>query len=229
MHIHYADLDTCGGVTGVAVVIDVIRAFTAAAYAFAAGAHAVVPVGTVEEALALRERFPGALLMGETGGWKPEGFDFGNSPAALVGQDLRGKQLIQRTGAGTQGLVRSLNAHELLACSFACVGATARYIKRLAPPEVTLVVTGVFPDRDGDEDTACADYLAALLHGETPDPAPFIQRVLASDAARLFSDPDHPAFPAADMALCTAVDRFDFAMRVERRDGLLIMRSRQAA
>ncbi len=225
MHIHYASLETCGSATGVAVVIDVIRAFTTAAYAFAAGAGEIMPVGTIEDALALRERFPGALLMGETGGWKPEGFDFGNSPAALVGCDLHGKRLIQRTGAGTQGLVRSLNADVLLACSFACVGATGRYIKRLAPPEVTLVVTGVFPDRDGDEDIACADYLAALLRDEAPDPALFTSRVLASDAAQLFTDPDHPAFPAADMALCTDVDRFDFAMLVERREGLLVMQA----
>jgi 2-phosphosulfolactate phosphatase len=227
MHIKRADLETCGSVTGVAVVIDVIRAFTTAAYAFAAGASEIMPVSTLDEARALRERFPGALLMGETGGWMPEGFDFGNSPAALIGQDLHGKKLIQRTGAGTQGLVRSLNADVLLACSFAGAGATARYIKRLAPSEVTLVVTGVFPDRDGDEDIACADYLAALLRGETPDPALFTERVLASDAARLFTDHDHPAFPAADMALCTDVDRFDFAMFVERRrdEALLVMRA----
>lgn len=153
----------------------------------------------------------------------PEGFDFGNSPAALVGRDLHGTRLIQRTSAGTQGLVRSLNAEVLLAASFANAAATARYIARRAPAAVTLVVTGVFPDRDGDEDIACADYLDALLRGENADPAPFTARVLASDAAKLFTDPDHPAFPAADLARCTAVNRFDFAMLAERRDGLLVM------
>ena len=225
MSIGRANLETCGSVTGVAVVIDVIRAFTTAAYAFAAGAREIIPVGTLDEALALRERFPDVLLMGETGGWKPSGFDFGNSPAALVERDLHSKRLVQRTGAGTQGLVRSLQADVLLAASFANAAATARYIERLAPSEVTLVITGVFPDRDGDEDIACADYIAALLRGEAPDPAPFTERALASDAARLFTDPDHPAFPAADRALCADVDRFDFAMLVERRDGLLVMRS----
>ena len=41
-------------------VIDVLRAFTTAAFAFAAGVREIVLVGAVEEALALRERLPGA-------------------------------------------------------------------------------------------------------------------------------------------------------------------------
>ena len=49
------------GVGGVVVVIDVLRAFTTAAFAFAAGAREIVLVSTVDEALALRERLAGAL------------------------------------------------------------------------------------------------------------------------------------------------------------------------
>lgn len=68
MNITRANLKTCADARGVAVVIDVIRAFTTAAYAFAAGASDMVPVGTLDEARALRERFPAALLMGESHG-----------------------------------------------------------------------------------------------------------------------------------------------------------------
>jgi 2-phosphosulfolactate phosphatase len=223
MRIERADLETCHIAAGAVVVIDVIRAFTTAAYAFASGARDIVPVGTIEEALALRERFPGALAMGEMGGWRPEGFDFGNSPSTLIGRDLSGRRLIQRTGAGTQGCVRSLRAETMLACSLVCAGATARYLRRLAPDSVTLVATGVFPDQDGDEDVACADYLEALLRGATLDPAPFARRVYQAEVARLFTDSQHPAFPSSDLDYCAAVDRFDFAMLVERRDGLLVM------
>ena len=38
MKIHYATLESCHDATGTVVVIDVLRAFTTAAYAFAAGA-----------------------------------------------------------------------------------------------------------------------------------------------------------------------------------------------
>ena len=84
-------LRDCDQATGTVVVIDVVRAFTTAAFAFAAGAREVVLTDSVEEAFALRDRFRGAaggrltcLLMGEVGGEPIEGFDLGNSPAALA-------------------------------------------------------------------------------------------------------------------------------------------------
>jgi hypothetical protein len=39
----------------------------------------------------------------------------------------------------------------------------------------------------------------------------------------LFLDLARPEFPADDLDYCTDVDRFDFTMLAERRDGLLIM------
>lgn len=225
MRIERATNETCGAAAGAVVAIDVIRAFTTAAFALAAGARDIVPVGTVEQALELRARFPGALAMGEVGGYPVDGFDFGNSPSALLGQDLAGRRIIQRTSAGTQGLVLSLAAETLFAGSFVCAAATARAIARAAPTSVTLVATGVFPGRDGDEDLACADYLAALLRGEPIDTAALIRRVRDSDAGRIFSNADDPVFPSSDLELCVDVDRFDFALHVERSDGLLVMRA----
>jgi hypothetical protein len=64
VYIRTATLETCSTATDTVVVIDVWRSFTTAPFAFAAGARDIVPVGSIEEALALRGRFPGALLMG---------------------------------------------------------------------------------------------------------------------------------------------------------------------
>jgi 2-phosphosulfolactate phosphatase len=223
MRVVFATLETCGTATGTVVVIDVLRAFTTAAHAFAAGAREIILAGQVQEALQLRERFPGALVMGEVGGLPVEGFDLSNSPTSLVGMDLRGRRLIQRTTAGTQGVVRSLGAQTLLAATFVCAGATAQFIRRQASPSVTFVITGAHSGRGGDEDRACADYLAALLGGRQPDPEPFLQRVRDSLPGRMFADPELPEFPAADLELATEVDRFDHALVVHRRDGLLVM------
>ncbi len=88
---------------GVVIVIDVIRAFTVAAYAFAGGAARLWLVSAVDEAFALREREPGALLAGEVGGRLIPGFDFNNSPSLMAATEVHGRLLIQRTGAGTQG------------------------------------------------------------------------------------------------------------------------------
>ena len=53
---------------GLAVVIDVFRAFTCASLLLERGAAGIVPVGSLEQARALRQALPGALLVGERGG-----------------------------------------------------------------------------------------------------------------------------------------------------------------
>jgi 2-phosphosulfolactate phosphatase len=224
MRIQRATLETCNTATGTVVAIDVIRSFTTAAFAFAAGARDIVLAGQVEEALALRERLPGALVMGEVNGVQPEGFDLGNSPSALIGRDLTGRRIIQRTSAGTQGVVRSTQAEVLLASSFVCAGATARYIQKQKPASVTFIITGAGLATDGDEDAACADYVIAVLRGETPDVAPFLQRVRNSTDGHFFAQVP-PRFPMSDLDCCLDVDRFDFAMAVERQYGLLVMQA----
>jgi 2-phosphosulfolactate phosphatase len=217
----HATLDTCGTATDTVVVIDVIRAFTTAAFAFAAGARDIITVGTVEEAFTLRDYFPGSLVMGEVGGERPPGFDFGNSPVALTQADLAGRRLIQRTSAGTQGLVRSLWADALLAASLVCAGATARYIQQQKPAAVTFVSTGNNPQVD--EDDACAYYLAALLQGDAPDPDTLLQELRQRVPSEILTNPEYTEF-VADLDLCFTIDRFDFAMVVERRGGLLVMK-----
>ena len=85
------------------------------------------------------------------------------------------------------------------------------------------MITGHRPGGWGDEDAACADYIEELLRGERPDPEPFIQRVRRSLSGGHFTDPDQPELNPADLTYSTQIDRFDFAMVIERKDGLFIM------
>src|SRR5689334_19053048 len=109
--------DRVGDVGGTVVVIDVLRAFTTAAYAFGAGAHEIWLVAGVDEALGLADRLPGSLVMGEDGGRRPEGFDLSNSPVGAWRADLAGRTLVQRTSAGTQGVVAARAAERLFVAS----------------------------------------------------------------------------------------------------------------
>ena len=68
MKFHYTDLETCHDTTGVVIVIDVIRAFTNAAFAFSRGAKEIYPVSKVKEALQLKAQIPDSLACGEVGG-----------------------------------------------------------------------------------------------------------------------------------------------------------------
>lgn len=218
-------LQTCSQATGVVVVIDVIRAFTTAAFAFGEGAESITLVSTVEEAFDLRDQIPNALVIGEVKGLPPEGFDFGNSPTEFVGADLKNNHLIQRTSSGTQGVVNSHNAETLLAASFCNAQATVNYIKKIAPESVTFVVTGLGPEGRGEEDLACAEYLESELKGANRDPGPYLTRVLECRTSQLvFADPEKTMFPWQDILHCTALDRFNFAMVVSRKNGRLVMK-----
>jgi 2-phosphosulfolactate phosphatase len=220
IEIHHATLDDCGEVTGLAVIIDVVRAFTTAAYAFGAGARSITLVSGVDEALQMRAAHPELLVMGEVGGLPPPGFDFGNSPTRLEHAPVMGRDLVQRTGAGTQGAVRCHRANPMFTASFVVAGATVRAIRALAPPRATLVATG---HTWGDEDRSCADYLEQHLLGTAPDPGPYLERVRTAVAAR-HHDPEAYDTLGDDLDRCTRLDAFDFAMRVRQEDGRPVMR-----
>jgi 2-phosphosulfolactate phosphatase len=208
---------------GVVVVIDVLRAFTTAAFAFDAQAEKIHPVASLEEALMLRNQIAGSLVMGEVGGDKPEGFDLGNSPAEVYASDIAGKIIIQRTSAGTQGLVRAVHAHYLLAASFVVATATAALIRDLNPDLVSFIVTGQSLGRDGDEDRACGEFIQILVEGGRPDPQPFIERAKQSTAGKSFMSDKNAINLSTDLAMSIQVDRFSFSLPVYRDGDLLAM------
>lgn len=224
MNFHYTDLEDCHTAKGVVIVIDVLRAFSTAAYAFSRGAKEIILVSTAEEALSLKSTICPSKAMGEVGGLRPDGFDFGNSPTYIHEADLSGMTMIHRTSAGTQGVVRSHGAEVLLASSFVVANATVQYISNLVAPEVTFVITGKSYN-GGDEDIACAEYLEQLLKGNQPEVKPFLKRVLESKDAFPHLDPEQRAFPRSDLEYCTQINKFDFAMPITRENGRFIMRA----
>ena len=79
----YVSIAECGRVRGVAVVIDVLRAFSTAAWAFGLGAERIVLSDDLDEALALKASIPGALALKDAA--PGAGFDSTNSPVMLQG------------------------------------------------------------------------------------------------------------------------------------------------
>jgi 2-phosphosulfolactate phosphatase len=227
LHWRAVDLDGARP-DGTVVVIDVLRAFTFEAWAFARGAARMLAADEPDHALHVaRTLLPGSLAAGERGGRPLEGFDLGNSPLALEGLDVAGRTIVHRTSAGTQGLARTAGAPLVLAASFVTAGATARFLREHGIEEVTFIVTGDSLGRDGDEDLACAELIAARASGDDPDPAPYLARVPTSDAGRMFG-PDGPDWaPPEDLALACEVDRFDFALVAEPADDLGVVEVRR--
>jgi 2-phosphosulfolactate phosphatase len=216
--VRYAARWELEGTTGVVVAIDVLRAFTTAAYAFAAGASAIWLVGGVEEARRLGDSISGALVMGEEHGRRPEGFDLSNSPVAVAAADLDGRVLVQRTSAGTQGVLAATGADRLFAASLVTASATADAVNATGLGAPTYVITGRFPDDTarGEDDLATAQLIERARLGQFLHAAATAATVAASpEAVRTLAVGGGHVHPD-DIALAVDVDRFGFAMEVER-------------
>jgi 2-phosphosulfolactate phosphatase len=209
-------LEGARSATGYAVIVDVFRAFTTAAFCVAAGAREIVLVNDHEEALAMKRADPKLFLSGEIDGRPIPGFDVGNSPSAIERLDLAGRRVVQRTSSGTQGVVAATGAHAIMLGSFVIAAATVRYLSARAAQEVTIVAMGQNALEDADEDLACARYLAAALNGGRPS-VPQVTLLADRDGEGW---PDW--FPRRDAELALDVDRFSFALPVVRENGLLI-------
>ena len=199
------------------MIVDVFRAFTTAAFCVAAGAREIVLVSDHQQALAMKRTDPKLFLTGEIDGRPIPGFDVGNSPSRILGMDLEGRRVVQRTSSGTQGAVAASGADAIVLGSFVIAAATVRYLRDRAP-EVTIVAMGQNAKEDADEDLQCARYLAAALGDERPS-MPLITLLADRDGE------GWPAwFPRRDAELALEVDRFSFALPVSREDDLLIAR-----
>jgi 2-phosphosulfolactate phosphatase len=230
--VHIVTLDHVAGAQearGIAVVIDVFRAFSVAAYAFDAGAARVLPVAGIEEAQALGRRHPGAVLAGERHARKLPGFDIGNSPTQLRALDMRGRVLVHTTHAGTQGLVNATGADEVLTGAFVNLSAVYRYLRARAPAQVSLVRMGHEARERCAEDDLYAECLRLLLLGEPAPLGEVRERLREAPAAVKFFDPACRDWaPREDFDYCTDVDRFDFVLRARRAPGVPLELERTA-
>lgn len=208
------------GTERVAVVIDVMRAFTTAAWAFHRGADKIVLAADQDEALALKAGHPGWLALKD--GAPASGFDLLNSPGLIQDADLAGRTVIQKTTAGTVGALAVAEATLALCASFVVAGATARALRDAGAGSVTFVATG--EDGRAAEDLACAEYLDRLLTGGRPDPGPYLHRAGVSPAADALRGGRRRGAHPADVGLCLEVDRFDFAMKIGLEEDMAVVR-----
>lgn len=201
--------DAAHQATGTAVIIDVFRAFTTGAVALANGAEKIVMVGDLDQARDLRAQGVGALCLGERGGDRPEGFDYGNSPAEIEAVDFSGQTLIQTTSNGTRGILAAAGAARVYAGAFASARATVAAI--LADPvlPVSLVAMGDAGGLRRDEDELCALFLRALLSGLEPD-----DQAVAQAVRTMAEQVDTRRLTREDVEACLVIDRVDFAIPV---------------
>jgi 2-phosphosulfolactate phosphatase len=201
---------------GLVVVIDVIRSFSVSAYALAGGARECLLVTTVDEARALAAQIPGSLVSAEEGTLPVPGIPISNSPTQIQATDLKGRVLIQRSSAGTQVMAAVEESEGMYAASLVVAGATVQACLLRRPTTLTLIASADHP-----EDHACAHYMEALLRGDRPDIEQLLRPLRDSERYARASAGGWPGFPATDLALSLATDRFAFSLPVMRQENYL--------
>jgi phosphosulfolactate phosphohydrolase-like enzyme len=226
----WVELGTEGAARGasrgdIVVVVDALRASVTITAALTAGARAVIPVETVEEAMTYRER-AGFYLAGERHSVPVPGFDFGNSPTELLrhaGQ-LVGNVVVLTTSHGTRCVQSAREgASAVLVGSLPNASAAAKIAYQAAQAQccdVTLVAAGIADGSRAEED----DYAVAVLAGALADLGAETRLPPPSGAAeRAFQRGAHGQRLirlgyGADVDLCASLDVFGVA-GVLRKEG----------
>ena len=143
------------------VVIDVLRATSAICTAFQYGVAAIIPVPTIEEAMAYKNQ--GYLAGAERKGQIVEGFDFGNSPFSYMKEEFIGQEIVLTTTNGTKSLDVAKEAPNVVVGSFLNLDALCKWLEK--QEENVLCLCSGWQDKFNLEDTICAgaicDYLVS--------------------------------------------------------------------
>ncbi|WP_010530310.1 2-phosphosulfolactate phosphatase [Lentibacillus jeotgali] len=202
----------------ITIVIDVIRAFTVAHYAFLQGARRVFLVKTANQAFSIKKENPEYLLAGETDGLAVKGFDFGNSPYHLQQYNLSGKTLVQKTTNGVQAALNSLSSDHVFVTGFTNARRTAEFIRERMPYKRKKTVRIIASHPSGDDDLACAAYIKSILENDNSISAQEVkERIKHSHAAeKFFEDEANTAFIHEDIVHCIRELDTDFVMKVNK-------------
>lgn len=167
-----------------AVVIDLVRATSVMVEALAAGARAIFPTLTPEDAVKLVHTLgrEDTLLCGERKGLKIDGFDLGNSPREFVPEVVRGKQLVMSTTNGTRAFLAASAGARVYAASLLNLSAVARQVA--GSRGVALICAGK-EDRFAMDDAVCAGLLIEAILEERGEAGAVLDE--SSAAARLLA------------------------------------------
>lgn len=123
-----------------AVVVDILRMTTTSSLLFSKGLEDLFVVAEVEDARGLASR-TGALLLGERGGEKLEGFDGGNSPLEYT-QPLNGQSAILCTSNGSKAVQTTEEVEHVFLGAIVNAKVVARKVLEVATENITLICAG---------------------------------------------------------------------------------------
>lgn len=152
-YIHYKDEFE------IVVVIDVLRATSAMCAAFENGIKSIIPVPTIEEAKAYKDK--GYLAGAERKGQIVEGFDFGNSPFSYMNPAFKNQEVVLSTTNGTRSIEIAKDAETVVIGSFLNLTALSEWL--LKQEKNVLCLCSGWQGKFNLEDTICGGAISDFL------------------------------------------------------------------
>jgi len=140
----------------IVVMVDILRASTSMVTAFMNGARRLIPVATLEEARAYKEK--GFLVAAERDGKVCDFADFGNCPFNFSKERVQGKDIVYTTTNGTRTIHLARGSHAIVVGAYTNLSALAQWIIREKRP--LIILCAGWKDKFSLEDTLFAGALA---------------------------------------------------------------------
>jgi len=110
----------------IVVVTDILRASSVIVTAFMNGVERIIPVGTLEEAQAYKEK--GYMVAAERDGIVRDFADFGNSPYNFTPERVKGNQIVYSTTNGTNAIKLASTGVQVLIGAYLNLTAMAKHM-----------------------------------------------------------------------------------------------------
>ena len=201
----YSPDDDASLIEGFTIVVDVFRAFSTAYYIDANNPRKYIIAEGIDHSWEIRKAIPECRLVGERQGIKIDGFDYGNSPTEIQGEDFSGMVIVHTTTAGTNGLLAQSVENEVVVGSFVNSEALLEYIRIKDMDRVNIYCTAGKGRLFGEEDYLFADYFKERLLGGRPDFDSIVLR-LRKGSGKGFLEPGFA--PYTDFLYSLDVGRF---------------------
>lgn len=110
----------------IVIVVDILRATSAIVTAFMNGVGRVIPVATLDEAKAYKDK--GYLVAAERDGLVRDFADFGNSPVNFSKELIGGKDIVYSTTNGTNSIMIARDSYRVIIGAYLNMTALVDYI-----------------------------------------------------------------------------------------------------
>lgn len=143
----------------IVVAVDILRATSAICTAFMNGAEKIIPVATLDEARAYKEK--GFMVAAERDGIVRDFADFGNSPYNFTPERVQGNHIVYSTTNGTNTIMMASHSYEVLIGSYLNHQALVDHIA--AEDRDLIILCAGWKNKFNLEDTLFAGALAKSL------------------------------------------------------------------